>query len=132
MPDPISASIVFPLLNFAWRSVQTGYELAGVPSATQDHLKTISQVLLDIQTARDLRNQKAGYLSDNEVICVDTTIKNTEEALAGLEALVERARVDMQLHGNTVRAPARIMWVMRDSGMANAALSRICRSQLRQ
>lgn len=125
MPDVISASIVFPLLNFAWRSLQSGYELAGVPAATTDHLKTISQVLLDIETARKLRNQTACYLSDDDVKNVDIVIKNTEEALAGLEGLVERARVDMQLGGGTVSAPARIMWVMRDSGKANAALTRL-------
>lgn len=126
MPEAgLSATIVFPLFNFVLRAIQTGYEIAAVPSETSDHLKTISQVLLDLKTARTLRREKAAFLSDDDLVRIDTVVKNTEDALMALECLVERARVDMSLHQNSVRAHSRLMWVMRDSNKVTAALSRL-------
>jgi len=124
--DGISpAAVVFPLANFAMRGVHTAYEFASVPAETNDYLKTIRQVLDDLKTARDLRRQKSLHLSVKELNRVDRVIKNTEEAMAGLEVLVERARVDMAIGFNRVGACSRMLWVMRDSNKVAAAMSRL-------
>ena len=128
MPEAVvPATIVFPIFNFVLRAVQTGYELASVPAETNDYLKTISQVLTDLKTARVLRNETAASLNNDDLSRVDQVIRGTEEAMAGLEKLVERARVDMSVHNNdrTVRAQSRVMWVMRESTRVGAALNRL-------
>jgi len=124
--DGISpAAIVFPLFNFAIRGVQTAYELASVPTETGDYLKTIRQVLSDLKTAKGLRRQKSFYLGVEDLNRVDQVIKNTEEAMSGLEVLVESARVDMAIDFARVGACSRIMWVIRDSNKVAAAMSRL-------
>lgn len=125
MDGIIPATIVFPLFNFVLRGMRTAYDFASVPDETNDYLQTIKQVLGDLKTAKILRIQNAPSLDVEALTNVDKVIHNTEKAMAGLEALVERARVDMSTNFGSVGAEASVMWVIRDSNKANAAMSRL-------
>lgn len=120
-----SATFVFPLLNFALRAFQTGCELSSAQSNAKDLLETISQVASDIKSAKEFRRRKACFLDDNEIAKFDKVIKSTETAMAGLEELVEPARVDMAVNYGQIGAGSRIMWIMRDSNKVGAALGRL-------
>ena len=103
------AAIVFPLFNVIIRGVQEAYEFAAVSAETNDCLRTIWQVLADLKVAKELRRQKANTLTTQNLTRVDEVIKNSEDAVRGLEQLVERARVDMSVDEDRVGAGARIM-----------------------
>jgi len=120
-----SAAIVFPLFNFILRGVKTAYDFASVPDETNDYLQTIKQVLGDLKIANKLRTEKAKGLDLETLTRVDGVIQNTEKAIAGLEALVEDARVGMSTDAGSVGAGPRMMWVIRDSNKAEAAMSRL-------
>lgn len=128
-PMPIdgvtSVAFVFPLLNFALRAFQTGCELSSAQTNAKDLLETISQVASDIKSAKEFRCRKACLLGDNGTAKLDKVIKSTETAMAGLEELVEPARVDMAVNYGQVRVRTRIMWIMRDSNKVGAALGRL-------
>jgi hypothetical protein len=120
-----STTLVFPLFNFALRAFQTGCELSSAQTNAKDLLETISQVASDIKSAKEFRRRKAYFLDDNEIAKFDKAIKNAETAMAGLEELVEPARVDMAVNYGQVKARSRIMWIMRDSNKVGAALGRL-------
>lgn len=128
-PMPIdgvsSATFVFPLFNFALRAFQTGCEFSSVQSETKDLLEVISEVASAISSAKVLKRRNPYFFDDNEIAKVDKLIKSTENAMAGLEELVEPARVDMALNYGQVKAGSRIMWIMRDSKKVGAALGRL-------
>ena len=84
--DGLTPAVVFPLFNFLLRIVQTAYEVAAVPAETSDYLKTISQVLADIKIAKELRKECLPNLSSNSLTVVENVIRNTENAMAGVEA----------------------------------------------
>lgn len=126
-----SATFVFPLFNFALRAFQTGCELSSAQTNAKDLLETISQVASDIKSAKEFRRHKAYFLDDNEIAKFDKVIKSTEAAMAGLEELVEPARVDMAVNYGRVRAGSRIMWIMRDSSKVGAALGRLTIASVR-
>jgi hypothetical protein len=88
-------------------------------------MEIISEVASAIQSAKALKRRKAYLLNDNELAKVERLIKSTENAMTGLEELVEPARVDMALNYGQVRAGSRIMWIMRDSKKVGAALGRL-------
>ncbi|KAJ9660460.1 hypothetical protein H2198_002578 [Neophaeococcomyces mojaviensis] len=123
--DGLTPAVVFPLFNFVLRGVQTAYELASVPAETGDYLKTISQVMADLKITKQLRRQKSKYLSYGDLVEVDRTINNTEEAMKGVEVLVESARVDMSTSPGSVSARSRIMWIIRDQTKIGAAMNRL-------
>lgn len=118
-------AVALPALNFAFRTFQTGLELAAVDKQTQDVLDTISQVTADLKSARALRRKKSRLLDLTEKEDVDRTIQDTEKALEGLEALVERPRVDMMTKAKTVRFSSRVMWVMKDAPNVPVAMTRL-------
>lgn len=121
----ITPAVVFPLFNFVLRSVQTIYEISSVPAETSDYLKTISQVLADVKVARQLRRQTSELLCKDDLIRINGVINNTEDAMKGVEVLVERARVDMSFKPGSVSAGGRLMWVIRDQNKMAAAMTRL-------
>lgn len=123
--DGASAALVVPFLNFIGRAARTGFELASVPAETKDYLQTISDVVNDLKTARELQRQKADYLTDMDEIRIARAIHSAEEAMKGLQVLIERPRVDMETSFGGVRASSRILWVLRDSTKVQAVLSRL-------
>lgn len=124
--DGISpTAVALPALNFAYRTFQTGFELAAVPQQTRDLLDTISQVTADVKHAKALRRRKSRLLDQEEKETIDRTIQNTEKALAGLEALVEQPRVDMITNADRIGIRSRVMWTMRDATSVPVALARL-------
>ena len=95
MPVEAAALTAVPAaLNFFVKGIQTGYEIATVPSETSELLETISQVKSDIRSAKEKRNCIAKSWEANELTDMDKAIEAVELALAGLERLVEPARID--------------------------------------
>jgi hypothetical protein len=126
MPVEITAlTAVSAALNFFVRGIQAGYEIAAVPSETSELLETISQVRSDIRSAKEKRNCIAKSWEANELTDMDKAIEAVELALAGLEKLVEPARVDMKLNHGQIRAWKKLMWVLRDSKSVLATSSRL-------
>jgi len=123
--DGLTPAIVFPIFNFVLRSVQTAYEIASVPAETSDYLKTISHIMTVLNTAKQLRRQKANFMTREELSEVDNAILKTEDAMKGVELLVERARVDMSIIPGNVSAGSRIMWVVRDQHKVGPAMNRL-------
>ena len=126
MPVEATAITAVPAaLNFFVKGIQTGYEIATVPSETSELLETISQVKSDIRSAKEKRNCIAKSWQANELADMDKAIEAVELALAGLEKLVEPARVDMKLNHGQIGAWRKLMWVLRDSKSVLATSSRL-------
>jgi hypothetical protein len=126
MPVEATALTAVPAaLNFFVKGIQTGYEIAAVPSETSELLETISQVKSDIRSAKEKRNCIAKPWEANELTDMDKAIEAVELALAGLEKLVEPARVDMKLNHGQIGAWKKLMWVLRDSKSVLATSSRL-------
>lgn len=123
--DGITPAVVLPALHFAFRTFQTGFELAAVPKQTQDVLDTISQVTADLKSAGALRRKKSRLLDQTEKEDVDRTIQSTEKVLEELEALVERARVDMVTKPENIRFTSRVLWIIKDASNVDLAMTRL-------
>ncbi|KAF7506957.1 hypothetical protein GJ744_011088 [Endocarpon pusillum] len=118
-------AVALPALHIALRTFQTGLELVSVHKQTQDVLYTISQVTADLKSATALRRKKSWLLDRSEKDDVDRTIQDTEKALEGLEALVERPRVDMMTKAESIRFSSRVKWVLKDATNVPAAMARL-------
>ena len=56
---------------------------------------------------------------------IDDAIRSTEDAVHSVQALTERARVDMVTRYGKVGTRSRILWVVRDSKKVQTALMRL-------
>jgi hypothetical protein len=133
MPTTIPILTAVPaVLNFAVKSFQTGYELKQVPQETGELLKTIESVRLDIVRAKENRIVWAKTSDSRDLVEWDRSIREVENALAGLEKIVEPARLDSQVNRGQIKAWTRLMWVIRDahSRAANSDRLNVAHSRL--
>jgi hypothetical protein len=91
------------------------FEILAVGEQSRSLLATIEQVNQQLETAKTLRHQKSGLLSAKEKQAINQTFLSTEAALDHVAKLVERARVDQQIHGGRVGFQSRMHFVLRDS-----------------
>jgi hypothetical protein len=91
------------------------YEIIAVGEQSRSLLTTINQVNQQLETAKTLRRQKSGVLSTSEKETIEQTFASTEEALDHVARLVEKTRVDQQIHGGKVGFRSRMHFVLRDS-----------------
>lgn len=106
--------------------LQKVYELAHVGPQARDLLNTTMHVDRSMQHARALRRQKSLLLNKTDKQWIDDIIKDTEEAVGGVAALVEAARVDMQTSkSKTIGLTTKAIYVFRDSPNVAVNLSRL-------
>jgi hypothetical protein len=91
------------------------FEIIAVGEQSRSLLATINQVNHGLETAKTLRRQKSGLLSNDEKKTIEKTFASTEEALRHVARLVEKTRVDQQIHGGRVGFRSRMHFVLRDS-----------------
>jgi hypothetical protein len=91
------------------------YEIIAVGEQSRNLLATINQVNHQLETAKTLRRQKCGLLSASEKVDIEQTFASTEEALNHVARLVEKTRVDQQIHGGKVAFRSKKHFVLRDS-----------------
>jgi hypothetical protein len=91
------------------------FEIIAVGEQTRSLLATINQVNQGLETGRRLRRELSGLLSTSEKESIEQTFESTEEALQHVAKLVEKTRVDQQIHGGKVGFRSRMQFVLRDS-----------------
>ena len=108
-------SAVSGALTTTVRITEKVFEILAVGEQSRSLLATINQVNQQLDTARSLRRQKSGLLSTNEKDSIQQTFKSTEEALEHVARLVEKTRVDREIHGGKVGFYSRMHFVLKDS-----------------
>lgn len=108
-------SAVSGALTTTVRITEKVFEILAVGEQSRSLLATINQVNQQLDTARSLRRQKSGLLSTNEKDSIQQTFKSTEEALERVARLVEKTRVDREIHGGKVGFYSRMHFVLKDS-----------------
>jgi hypothetical protein len=108
-------SAVSGALTTTIRITEKVFEILAVGEQSRSLLATIDQVNQQLETARTLRDQKSDLLSAKEKQSINQTFLSTEAALEHVAKLVERARVDQQIHGGRVGFQSRMLFVLRDS-----------------
>lgn len=91
------------------------FEVIAVGEQSRSLLATIKQVNQQLESAKTLRRQKSGLLSQSEKSNIAETFTSTEEVLHHVARLVEKTRVDQQIHGGRIGLHNRIHFVLRDS-----------------
>ena len=108
-------SAVSGALTTTIRITEKVFEILAVGEQSRSLLATINQVNRQLDTARSLRRQKSGLLSTSEKDFIQQTFKSTEEALEHVARLVEKTRVDREIHGGKVGFYSRMHFVLKDS-----------------
>lgn len=108
-------SAVSGALTTTIRITEKVFEILAVGEQSRSLLATINQVNQQLETARTLRRQKSGLLSTIEKQSIQQTFLGTEEALEHVAKLVEKTRVDQQIHGGRVGFCSRMHFVLKDS-----------------
>jgi uncharacterized protein YidB (DUF937 family) len=108
-------SAVSGALTTTIRITEKVFEILAVGEQSRSLLATIDQVNQQLETAKMLREQKSDWLSPKENQSINQTFLSTEIALDHVAKLVERARVDQQVHGGKVGFQSRMLFVLRDS-----------------
>lgn len=112
---PAVLSAVSGALATSIKITEKVYEIIAVGEQSRSLLTTINQVNQQLETAKTLRRRKSGLLSPSEKVQIEQTFASTEEALNHVAKLVERTRVDQQIHGGKVGLRSRMQFVLRDS-----------------
>ena len=91
------ASVVTSGITATLRVGQIVFDLIAVKQQARDLLASTNHISTTLQTVRTLRRQKSELISTEEKKWVDYVLEDTEESLAGVTALVEPVRVDMEI-----------------------------------
>jgi hypothetical protein len=138
--DLETATAIGSAATISLRLFQTIYEFKAVGQQTQDLLEPATHVSSTLERAETMRRQKSAFLTADERAWIDNTIIDTKRCLKSVAALVEPARVDMQIKSGRVGFLNKGRFVYRDSpkvannlaklGLAhqslNAAMSVLC------
>jgi hypothetical protein len=89
--------------------------LSAVSGALATSIKITEKVFEIIAVGEQSRSLKSGLLSNDEKKTIEKTFASTEEALRHVARLVEKTRVDQQIHGGRVGFRSRMHFVLRDS-----------------
>lgn len=122
---PTVLSAVSGAVTTTVRITEKVFEILAVGEQTKSLLATINQVDGQLAHAKALRRQKSGLLSANEKTNIADTFTSTEEALANVAALVERARADAQVYGGQLRLNTRMHFVLKDSPNIAVSLTQL-------
>ena len=109
------AGAVSSALASTVKIAEKAYEIRAVDEQAKGLLKTVDQVSHQLRDAKKLRSRKSALFTIVEQRMFDQTFGYTEEAIANVAALVEPARVDLEVTGGRVRFKTRVMFVLRDS-----------------
>ena len=120
-----TATAVGSAANISLRLFQIIYEFKAVGQQTQDLLESTNHVSSTLQSAEIMRQQKSAFLTADERDCVDNIIVDTRRCLKSVAALVEPARVDIQIKSGHVGFLNRSRFVFRDSPKVANNLARL-------
>lgn len=98
--ESILSRISTPFFSEGAKFIEILYQLYVAEERTGDLLQTIRHITLNVENVRRLRRLNAGHLSTRDLTWIDSLIGDTEDAIAGLARLVERARVDKETREN--------------------------------
>jgi hypothetical protein len=119
------ATLVFPLLNFAFGTIRTGFELTSALEETNSLIKSIEQVSVELKSAYKLRDTMSRKVETVDIGRIDAAIKQTEDAIHDVQGMTERARVDISTRYGNIGTRSRILWVVRDSRKVPTELMRL-------
>jgi hypothetical protein len=124
--DGISpATVVFPLLNFAFGTIRTAFELTSALEETASLIKSIEQVSVELKSAYRLRDTISRKGDTCDLSRIDAAIQETEDAIHDVRGMTERARVDMSTRYGKIGTRSRVLWVVRDSRKVPTELMRL-------
>ena len=107
--QPILHKISSPFFGEVAKAIEIVFELYNAQEETDDILKIVHHVNVNLENVRRLRRTNAGQLGTHDLIWIDTIIRDTEAARASLATLVERARVEKATSSHMVWS--RVLWV---------------------
>jgi hypothetical protein len=120
-----TATAIGSAANISLRLFQIIYEFKAVGQQTRDLLESTTHVSSTLERAETMRRQKSAFLTADERDWIDNIIIDTKRCLKSVAALVEPARVDMQIKSGRVGFLNKGRFVFRDSPKVANNLARL-------
>ncbi|KEQ91987.1 hypothetical protein AUEXF2481DRAFT_43381 [Aureobasidium subglaciale EXF-2481] len=120
-----AASAIGSAVNISIRLFQVIYEFKAVGQQTKDLLSSTNHVSATLESAQTLLLQKSAFLGSEERKYIDSVLADTKRCLETVAALVEPARVDMQIKDGHVDFVNKGLFVFRDSPKVANSLARL-------
>ncbi|KAJ5769202.1 hypothetical protein N7520_003761 [Penicillium odoratum] len=116
-----------------WRRIsERDIHLSSVNEQTAEMLKTKDHALTQLREAQRLRQLKGPLLDPSEMLWMDNTILDVENAALGVAILLEPTRVEKETGNGKLSLGRQFRWVYRDSQRARDMINRLlaCHSSL--
>jgi hypothetical protein len=120
-----TATAIGSAANISLRLFQIVYDFKAVGQQTQDLLESTTHVSSTLERAETMQRQKSKFLTADERAWIDGIIVDTKHCLKSVAALVEPARVDMQIKCGRIGFLNKGRFVFRDSPKIANNLARL-------